>query len=217
MWPWNLRRDRIRPSSPVFETCWKIRTRIEPVLAGKTCPVLTVISAGKGEGKTTTAVNLACTYAQQDKNVLLIDGNLRNPALHKVFDVSNRSGMCNLWSDRVDKGDIVRCSKIPRLALTTSGTYPVDPIELLTSGRIPAFLNAVRREFDLIVIDTPAALKWSDAHILASLGDGALLVVKEGRVRKEAALRLKTEMEQIRVDIVGAVFHQAHRRRTAIG
>jgi capsular exopolysaccharide synthesis family protein len=217
MWLRNNKQTKIKTSSPVFETCWKIRTRIDPVLSGIKCPVLTVTSAGKSEGKTTTTVNLACTYAQQNKRVLLIDANLRNPVFHKLFGVSNRSGLSNLSMDRFEKSEIVRCSKVPNLSLITSGPDLVDPIQLLTSVRLSSFLDELRQEYDIIFIDTPAALKWSDAHILASLSDGVLLVIKEGKVKKEAALRLKSSMEEIRATIVGAVFHQARRRKASFG
>lgn len=211
----NPKHAKIKASSPVFETCWKIRTRIDPLLSGSVCPVITVTSAGKAEGKTTTAVNLACTYAQQGKQVLLIDGNLRNPELHKLFGVSNRSGLTNVSLDRYEKSDVVRCSKVGGLALVTSGPGIVDPIELLTSTKMSAFIDELRNEYDLIIIDSPPALGSSDAQILSAMSDGVLIVIKEGKVKRDTAVKLKSALEQINATIVGTVFNQKSRRKSS--
>ncbi|WP_276353944.1 CpsD/CapB family tyrosine-protein kinase [Cohnella caldifontis] len=217
MWPWSPKQTKIKTASPVYESCWKIRTRLEPILSGGKGYVLTVTSAGHGEGKSMTAANLACTYAQQDKDVLLVDANFRNPTLHKLFGVSNRSGLSNLAEERYDVSEIVRCSKVPRLGLITSGPGGIDPIELLTSSKLSAFLNEIRNDYDMVLIDAPAALEWSDAHMLASLSDGVLLVVKEGRTKREHVLKLKAALQEVGAEIVGAVFHYAHRRKASVG
>lgn len=208
MWPLTSKKITYVHSSPIVEVCWKIRKRVEDRISREACSVLAITSAGKLEGKTTTAVNLAYNYAKNNKKVLLIDANLRQPTLHKVFGISNRNGLTNLLSDRFEKSDIIRFSMTPNLFVIPSGSNTVDPIELLTSNDLGCFLNELRQEFDLIIIDTPSALDSADAQIAASMSDGVLLVIKEGRVKREQALKLKRAMEQVNTEILGAVMNR---------
>lgn len=215
MWPLNNKKTINKQSSPIVEACWKIRTRIEYVMSSEACQVLAVTSAGKSEGKTTTAVNLAFSYAQKNKKVLIIDANLRKPILHKIFDLSNSSGLTNVLNDRYEKKDLIQYTMIPNLFLLSSGANTVNPIELLTSNQMSAFLEKIKKEFDLIIIDTPPALDCSDAQIVSSLSDGVLLVIKDGKVKKEKAIKLKLMIEQVNAKIVGTVLNNVNRRKIA--
>lgn len=215
MWPLTNSKKGYKSSSPIVEACWKIRTRLDYNLSNESCQVLTVTSSRPSEGKTTVAINLACAYAQKDKKVLIIDANLRKPSLHKLFGISNRSGLVNVLSDRYEKSDIIRCSGVPNLSLITCGMSTVDPIELLTSNQISSLLAELKQEYDVIIIDTPPALDWSDAQIVASMSDGVLLVIKEGKVKTDQVLKLKASLENINAKIVGTVFNSLSHRRAA--
>ncbi|REE57511.1 capsular exopolysaccharide synthesis family protein [Paenibacillus taihuensis] len=215
MWPLTSKKSNNNNSSPILEACWKIRTRVDHIMADESCRMLTVTSTGKAEGKTTVAVNLARSYAQKNKKVLLIDANLRKPALHKVFGLSNSNGLTNILRDRFEKSEIIRYTMIPNLFLISSGPNVVDPIELLTSNQIANLLEKLKEEYDVIIVDTPPAMEWSDAQIVASMSDGALLVIKDDKVRMDQALKLKVMMEQVNARIVGAVLNNVSRRRLA--
>lgn len=222
MWLLTNKKKRHKYSSSMIEACWKIRTRIDPIWpdqtdqTAKTGKTLTIVSLQAAEGRTTVAVNLACDYAKKNKKVLMIDANLRKPTLHKLFGLSNRSGLMELLAERHTACEVIRGTMVPNLSLITCGAGESDPIELLTSGRIASFLEEVKAEFDLIVIDTPAATDGPDAQILSSLSDGVLLVVKDGKVKKEQALKLKAALESVNARIVGSVFRSGSRRAAAV-
>ncbi|MCM3630986.1 CpsD/CapB family tyrosine-protein kinase [Paenibacillus glycanilyticus] len=192
-----------------------MRTKIDQIMQNETCQVLMVTSAGKSEGKTTAAVNLACSYAQNNKKVLLIDANLRTPFLHEVFGTSNSNGLTNVVTDRYEISDIIRYTMMTNLFLISSGPSFIDPIELLTSNKMSGLLEELKKEFDLIIMDTPPAMRWSDAQIIASMSDGVLLVMKDGTVKKNQALKLKSMIEQVNTRVVGVVFNNKNKRKVA--
>ncbi|SFF28487.1 capsular exopolysaccharide family [Paenibacillus catalpae] len=215
MWPLTSKKEKYKPSSPIIEACWKMRNKIDQIMENETCQVLTVTSAGKSEGKTTAAVNLACSYAQKDKKVLLVDANLRTPFLHEVFGVANNNGLTNVVTERYETSDIIRYTMMPNLFLISSGPNFIDPIELLTSSKMSTLLEELKREFDLIIMDTPPAMIWSDAQIVSSMSDGVLLVMKDGKVKKNHALKVKSMIEQVNTRIVGVVFNNKNKRKIA--
>lgn len=210
MWPLtNNKKDR-SSSSPMFDAAWKIRTQINKICSSEPCQVITVTSAGDGEGKTVTAINVACAYAQIKKSVVIIDANLRKPSLHKVFSLSNRSGLFNVLSENYEYKELVRYSGIPNLDLVTSGPDLVHPVELLTSHQMAYFIDRLKKEYDVIIIDTPSALEWSDAQIAASLSEGVLLVMKSGKVTQDNAVKVKDLMGQVNARMLGAVLNAAN-------
>lgn len=192
-----------------------MRMKIDQIMENQTCQVLTITSAGKSEGKTTTAVNLACSYAEKNKKVLLMDANLRTPSLHEVFGIANKNGLTNVITDRYETSDIIRYTMTSNLFLIPSGPNFIDPIELLTSNKVITLMEDLKREFDLIIIDTPPALKWSDAQIISSMSDGVLLVMKDGKVTKNHAMMMKNMIEQVNTRIVGVVFNNKDKNKIA--
>jgi capsular exopolysaccharide synthesis family protein len=142
------------------------------------CKVVMVASAVAGEGKTLTATNLALTLSESyRRNVLLIDGDLRLPSLHKVFQIGGSPGL----SDGLVTGDdpklpLHRLS--PRLAVLPAGEPTSDPIGVLTSDRMRLLIDEAREVFDWVLIDTPPVGMLTDAALLASMTDGVALVVK---------------------------------------
>jgi len=216
MWLLTNKKKRQKYSSSIVEACWKIRTRIEPIWSDQRGKVLTVTSLRPAEGKTTVALNLAYDYAQKNKKVLIVDAHFRKPALHKAFGLTNRTGLADFLVERNSACEVIRGTMVPNLSLMSSGTIAADPIELLTSSRLSAFLEEIKAEFDVILIDTPPAMEGSDAQIVASLSDGVLLVIKEGKVKKDQVLKLKAALENVNARILGSVFHSGNRRAAAI-
>lgn len=175
------------PRSPAAEGYRTLRTNIE--FAGVDNPAHTILitSAIPGEGKTTTAANLAAVFAQTGHATLLVDADLRKPGIHKMFDVKNTSGLTNLFrSDDTQLGDVVQATDQEHLSVVTSGPLPPNPAELLRSSRMRTILERLAGSAEFVIIDSPPLQAVTDAAILSSLVDGTVLVVDAGRTRRGA-------------------------------
>jgi capsular exopolysaccharide synthesis family protein len=151
--------------------------------------VVMIVSAVPGEGKTLTATNLALTLSESYRcRVLLVDGDLRRPNLHQIFDIPNKAGL----TDALAAGPGVPVPTVSissHLELLTAGTASIDPMSALTSERLRLVVRQAAGEFDWIVLDTPPAELLPDAKILASLADVAILVVSAASTKYELAQR----------------------------
>jgi capsular exopolysaccharide synthesis family protein len=161
-----------------------------------------IASALPGEGKTLTAVNLALTLSESyQRSVLLVDGDLRRPSAHQVFEVPNVSGLNDGVRSEVErKVPLIRISE--HLTLLTAGRPEADPMGVLTSDRMRRVLEEAREKFDWVIIDTPPLALLTDAHLLASLVDAAVLVV---HAAKTPAAAIKRVMEVIGRDRIAGV------------
>jgi len=195
-------------SNAIYQAYWKIKTRFETMTPEPGCKVLTITSVEAGEGKSTTAVNLATAYAENGKRVLLVDANLRSPVVHKLLGLSNRSGLTNILFEQSDSETLVRPSGMSGLDVITAGPATDNPVGLLATGRMAAITSGMQSNYDLIILDSPAAAIKTDAHILASLSDGVLLVVKQGRVKQEKLRKVTGELERVGATIVGVLMNQ---------
>lgn len=145
-----------------------------------------------GDGKTTVACNLSIAVAEIGRKVLLIDGDLRRPRVHKVFGVANTWGLSDVLSsdsalDKVPPCQLVRESELFGLSLLPGGSCNVTPTNLFYSPRMGKLLARLRREFDMILIDAPPMIHLADARVLGRLADGVILVVRAGQTTTESA------------------------------
>ena len=176
-----------------------------------------VASAESGEGKTTTISNLAVTYAQEGKKVLLIDADLRNPSLHQVFSVPNHIGLSSVLSNQYSVEDVLRESYIDNLQLFTSGRIPPNPSEMIGSNRMKRLIEKLEDQYDVIMFDTPPVLAVTDALIVSSLCDGVLLVVNSGKVKKELVKKTKAALEHVNARILGAILNNIKNAAVPVG
>ncbi|OWA37857.1 capsular biosynthesis protein [Saccharibacillus sp. O16] len=186
-----------------------LRTNIRFSTMGRSSKILLVTSAGGGEGKTTTATNLAVSYSQENKKVLLIDGNLRDPSLQTVFPRSNKRGLTDVLSGQCGLEAAVSTTAIPNLSVLTAGTIPPNPSEILGSDHMQELLKDLSAYYDVILIDSPSALEVSDAQILGTMSDGVVLVAHQGKVTKEQLKRVKRGMDHVNAHILGVVLNKA--------
>jgi len=154
--------------------------------------VVVLTSPCLGDGKTTVACNLSIAMAEIGRKVLLIDGDLRRPRLHKVFGASNSWGLSDvLWAETqletVPLSHLVRETEVAGLSLLTGGSCGVTPTNLFYSSRMSHLLKRLRREFDMIMIDAPPMIHLADARVLGRLADGVILVVRSGQTTTESA------------------------------
>jgi capsular exopolysaccharide synthesis family protein len=191
-----------RPRLAVSEAYRSLRTSLLLSSADGLHSVV-VTSAIPGEGKTSTAVNLAVVLAQLGRDVLLVDGDLRKPRLHEVFGVSNRSGLVNYLTGNPPETLFGRTS-VPNLCLTPAGPIPPNPAELLASKRMREFLALVKEHFAFVVIDSPPALPVTDSAVLGSMVDGVVLCVGAGVVLRDDARSCRERLRLADAKVLGA-------------
>jgi capsular exopolysaccharide synthesis family protein len=184
-----------------------LRTNLMFSQAVQTLRTIVVTSPSPGEGKTTTASNLAVSFAQQGMRVLLADCDFRRAKIHSFFGVPRSPGLTELLLGQATQESVIRDASVTGLYLLTSGNLPPNPAELLGSETMRKILESLSEAFDLIVIDTPPLLAASDASILATLADGALLVVKAGATEIEAGQQALQQLSAVGARVVGVVLN----------
>lgn len=175
-------------------------------------------SAGPEEGKTTVASNLALALAEMGERVLLIDADLRKPRLHDLFHVSNDCGFCDVLAGnkRID-GSKALATEYSGLHVLPAGSCPDSIPNLLHSPRMSEFLQRMRREFDMILIDTPPILPTPDARVLGKLVDGVVLVVRAERTTKQAAAAASQRLMDDGTRVLGTVLNGWNPRKQKVG
>lgn len=184
-----------------------LRTNLIFSQAVQSLKTIVVTSASPGEGKTTTAANLAVTFAQQGMRVLLVDCDLRRARLHKMFNVPREPGLTELILDHEVPTEVIRGTPVENLSVLTSGTLPPNPSELLGGPRMERVLEVLREQFDMIVLDSPPLLAASDASVLGTKTDGVLLVVRAGQTERGAAQQAVQQLAVVGARVVGAVLN----------
>lgn len=169
---------------------------------------IVVTSAGRMEGKTTVAVNLAVTMCQIGKRVLLIDGNLRNPDCHQYFSLNNGIGLADILVDDLNCIEVGSPTGINNLDIITSGAIPPNPSELLSSDKMKALLKKFKTDYDLVILDTPPVGLVTDAAILSTIADGTILICAVGRTIKDELKNAKTILNKVNAKIMGVVMNR---------
>lgn len=195
------------PKSPVSEQFRTIRTNIQFASIDKEMKTIMVTSTGPGEGKSTTAANLSVVFAQQGRNVLLVDADLRKPTVHYTFNLTNTFGFTSVLTRQIPLDEAIAETNISGLSLLPSGPVPPNPSELLGSVAMETFIKMVGEQFDVVIFDTPPALAVTDAQILSNKCDGTILVVSSGKTETEAAIKAKELLVASKGKIIGAVLN----------
>lgn len=154
--------------------------------ADDNCKVLCISSANAGEGKTTTTLNLAITFAQTGSRVLLVDCDLRKPKIHQYLGVIKTDGLTTILSKQKEFEDVVYHNLRPGLDCLTSGSIPPNPAELLASDNMSRLISKLKGEYDYILLDTPPITVVTDAVALSQATAGIMLVVREGYTNHES-------------------------------
>ena len=197
----------VKPRHAVSEAYRSLRTALLLSTTDE-LGLITVTSGRSGEGKTSTVANLAVVMAQLGRKVLLIDADLRKPRQHRLFGVSNRSGLVNCLTGTGELDDTIRETKVAGLSVLPAGTTPPNPSELLASQRMKSLLAEVGRRFDLVLLDTPPLLAVTDASILGSTSDGTVICLQAGRILKDEAVECCDRLRLAGVRILGTVLNR---------
>jgi capsular exopolysaccharide synthesis family protein len=197
--------DAIDPASR--EQYRRLATGLHAAQAASGLKVIMLVSALAGEGKTLTASNLALTFSESyQRSVLLIDGDLRRPSLHTVFNLQNSPGLSEgLLAAQDRKLPLHRVS--PRLTVLTAGTATDDPMAALASERMQRLIDQARETFDWVIVDTPPIGLLSDANLLAAFADGAIMVVKAEETPSDLVQRAVSAIGKDR--LLGMVLNRA--------
>jgi succinoglycan biosynthesis transport protein ExoP len=179
------------------------------------CRSIVVTSTAPGEGKTMVAANVAVAMAQAGQRVLLIDGDMRRPRVHDVFDLEVTPGLSNLLVGAAKGSEVVRKTSVANLSVMAAGKTPPNPAELLASRRFVDLLGTLKEQFDLVVIDTPPVMAVTDAAIVAHRASGVLFVIGAGQTSRHAAQQALDQLEHARARFVGAVLNRVDLEREA--
>jgi capsular exopolysaccharide synthesis family protein len=201
----------VNPQSPLSEAYRLLRTNIQYSSTDQVLKTIMVTSSQAGEGKTTTISNLAITYAQEGKNVLLIDMDMRKPSLHRIFSQSNRQGLSTLLTGNTSVEDTIKETMVSHLSLLPSGPLSSNPSDLIDSTAMQELLELLEQQYDVILVDTPPVLAVTDSVIASTLCDGVIMVVAAGKVKKAHLKRAKGQLDHVNAVILGIVLNRINR------
>jgi len=196
------------PKSEIAESYRNIRTSILLSNIDQAPQVILVTSPLSGDGKSTTAYNLAIAFGVQNKRVLLLDADLRRPTIGQKTNCNGKKGLSDLLANDLPLDEVVQqYPNLPNLYVLTSGTIPPMPAELLASERFSRLIEQVREKFDYVLIDAPPVLLVTDPLLLAFAADGIVLVVRAGVTTKPVMKRLRSALQKPNVKALGYVLN----------
>ncbi len=176
-----------------------------------------ITSSGNQEGKSFVTASLAASFAAAGLKTILVDGDMRRPAQHVIFDLSNFFGLADLLNrstpiEEVESGKGVMSTGVPNLSLLSAGRQPKDPAILLNSSKLTQLMRALEEQADIVLVDSPPVLSVPDTVLLASECNATLLVANDGVTCRTAANKAKKELSQYDINLVGMAFNRVKRR-----
>ena len=195
------------PKSSVAEAFRGLRTAIHFSSLRRDSKVIMITSSFPGEGKTTIVANLAVTFAQAGKRVVLVDCDLRRPSLNTVFEHSRTPGVTEVLAGDVPWAEALHTTGIDSISLLSAGTIPPNPAELLCSESMRDLLAGLRDSYDIVIIDAPPVIPVTDAPLLTALTDMVVVVVEAGRIPLKAAQRMKELLQSVQAPVAGFVLN----------
>lgn len=187
-----------------------LRTNIEFTLPqDEKCHVVGVTSSMRGEGKSTTAINLSYVLAEKGSKVLIIDGDLRIPSVAKKLQISSKPGVTNLLMNKSSDVEAFKSDLLDNWYIVPAGDIPPNPSELLGSGRMQKLLEALKEQFDYIIIDLPPVNIVSDALSISPLISGMVVVIREEYTEKKELTHCMRQLSLSNVKVLGCVLNEA--------
>lgn len=197
-----------KPKSIDAEAYRTLRTNIQYLSIEKEIKSIVVTSACPNEGKSTVLGNLALAFAQNGKKVLIIDCDLRQPSIHRKFNVSNLCGISQVLIEEETLDTAIQHYK-DNLDILTSGSIPPNPSEIINSITMNDLLEELKNKYDILMLDSPPLEVVTDGQILSTKVDGTLLVLKAGKSKIESVKEAKNLLNKVGANIIGLVINEA--------
>ncbi|WP_182629363.1 CpsD/CapB family tyrosine-protein kinase [Clostridium chromiireducens] len=201
-----------KPKSVDAEAFRTLRTNIQYSSFDKEIRTIAVTSSEMAEGKSTVAGNIAISFAQGEKKVILVDCDLRKPSVHKNFKTSNLLGVSEVLLGKVSLDEAVQKHN-NNFNYLTSGKIPPNPSEMLGSAAMTNLIERLKDEYDLIVLDTAPLRAVTDAQILSTKVDGTILVVRAGKTKKDVVIEAKNLLDKVGANVIGSVLNAVENTR----
>ena len=205
------------PRSPFAEAYYSIRSALQFSTKEGAPRVLTITSARPEEGKSTSAIALAQSFARLGLRTLLMDLDLRNPSLHKAIGADNRSGVSNLLTGALGLAEAVQPTMWPNLFVVPSGPIPPSPAELLAGPRLKALVDDAAEQFDIVVLDAPPVMGLADAPLISWVATGAILAIEAGRTSRAQARAAIRRLRMANARLLGVVLTKFDARQATYG
>lgn len=186
-----------------------LRTNIE--FCGDDNKVLVITSCTPNEGKSSVSFNLAVSFSENGKRVVLVDADLRKSVLvgrYKVGEV--KAGLTHYLSGQAKEEEVLHSTDIPNMDIIFAGTYSPNPAELLEHNRFRALITKLREEYDYVIIDSPPLGSVIDSAIVAKIADGAILVIESNAISHKFAQTVKNQLERSGCKILGAILNKVN-------
>jgi len=199
----------LQPRSPISEAYRSLRTNIQYASVDNPIKSLLVTSPSPQDGKSNVAIDLAIVLAQSGQRVILVDGDMRRPVIHKRLKLTNRRGLSSFFvpssADMVSSMRIVE--NVENLVVITSGSLPPNPSELFMSDRMGIILDKLKKAGDVVIIDTPPLMAVTDAVVLAPRVDGVLMVIRPEATKLSACREALNQLHQVGGNLIGVVMN----------
>ena len=202
-----------RPKAIVSENIKSLRTNLQFTSVDDDLKTILVTSSNAGEGKSFVSSNLAVSFAQADKRVLIVDCDLRKGRLHEIFNATHSAGLSNLLADEIlNSRRYIQPTGIPNLSLLTRGTYPPNPSELLASKKNKTLIYRLRQDYDVVIFDGTPVSGLADSVILSTLVDRTLVVAKDGATSRSTLTNTIDSLEKVNANLAGIVFNSINKK-----
>jgi capsular exopolysaccharide synthesis family protein len=195
------------PHSPYAEAYRFLRTDLLFTCEDQPLQTLCVVTPKPGQGGTTTIANLAISLAEADRRVILVDADLRRPSLHRIFGLPNLVGLTSVLADGTELAQALQETHVPNLKLLAAGPVAQNPSNLISSNRMRALVAELRQHADFVLFDTPSAIAFSDAAIIASITDGAFMVVRARQPLRGSQLQVSALLNKAHANVIGVVLN----------
>jgi capsular exopolysaccharide synthesis family protein len=190
-----------------------LKANIEFNQADREANSYTLVSGGPGEGKSTTLNNLAYTYAKSGARVLVVDADLRRPSQHRFFDIDNSVGLADYIQHKAELEAIIKPTKLENLSFIPSGKLPQDDAGILNSPRMGSLISQLKKQYDIVFLDSPPILGVSDASMLVSEVDNTIMVVQHRRFPRGMLQRVKQTVAHVGGNLIGVVLNNVDTRQ----
>ncbi len=201
-----------KPKSIVSEAYRTLRTNIQYSSFDKEIKAIVVTSAEAAEGKSTVSGNLALSFAQNEKRVIIVDCDLRKPSVHKNFKLSNLAGLSEVLIGKAKLEEVIQ-NRNENLDILTSGKIPPNPSEMLSSAAMTNLIEKLKEQYDVVILDSAPLGAVTDAQVLSTKADGTILVVRAKRTSREAVIDAKNLLAKVGANIIGTVLHAVENTR----